>query len=308
MQIDVWDILFLIFLFFIFSFVFTQSVTVFYFYLRSKDKILGMQVLLNFFPTVILATYFISLLIVTNGVILWGKTISIVFALIIAVSMVITECCYVIYLLRLMPLSKKGYRRGVVICIGISVLLFANILVVLAAVEGFTAEVFLFVISYFLPITMLLVVVCGIVGFSLSSKISDSKKRHHLKQFSTICMVFLPFIILDIVFIKTSLVVFTFFGFLGGSVLSFMYFSKYFYVNYNSDVEYSAAEAFYVQHNISPRERDVIELLIQGLSNPEIAKALFLSENTIKTHIKNIYKKVRINNRYQLINSMKTRK
>ncbi|MGI6349783.1 MAG: response regulator transcription factor [Eubacteriales bacterium] len=308
MHFGIFSTIFVIFLFLVFSFVFTQSITASYFYLRSKDKILGMQALLNSFPAIILATYLISIWLVTSGTLLWGRNTSVVFAILIAVSMVSTECCYVIYLLSLMPLSKKGYRRGVVICIGVSVLLFGNIMLVIAATQGFTAQVFLFMISYFLPITMFLVVVCGIVGFSLAHKVSDLNKRHHLRQFSTICIVFLPFIILDITVARTSIVVFTFAGFLGGSVLSFMYFSNYFYVNYNSDVEYSAAEAFYAQHNISQRERDVVELLLQGLSNPEIAKALFLSENTIKTHVRNIYKKLKINNRYQLINSMKTRK
>jgi len=165
MHIGILATVFIIFLFLVFSFVFTQSITAFYFYLRSKDKILGMQVLLNWFPAVILATYLISLLLVANGMPLWEKNTSIVFAVIIAVSMVSTECCYVIYLLGLMPLSKKGYRRGVIICIGVSVLLFINIMLAIAAIQGFTAQVFLFVISYFLPITMILVVICGIVGF-----------------------------------------------------------------------------------------------------------------------------------------------
>ncbi len=78
------------------------------FYLRSKDKILGMQALLNSFPAIILATYLISIWLVTSGTLLWGRNTSVVFAILIAVSMVSTECCYVIYLLSLMPLSKKG--------------------------------------------------------------------------------------------------------------------------------------------------------------------------------------------------------
>jgi len=50
----------------------------------------------------------------------------------------------------------------------------------------------------------------------------------------------------------------------------------------------------------SKRESEIIDGLIQGKSNSSIAKALGLSENTLKTHIKNIYKKTGANNRTEL--------
>ena len=50
----------------------------------------------------------------------------------------------------------------------------------------------------------------------------------------------------------------------------------------------------------SKREAEIIDELIQGKNNQQIAKALNLSENTIKTHIKNIYKKAGVSNRTEL--------
>ena len=50
----------------------------------------------------------------------------------------------------------------------------------------------------------------------------------------------------------------------------------------------------------SKRESEIIDGLIQGKSNSNIAKALYLSENTLKTHIKNIYKKTGAGNRTEL--------
>ena len=299
------SIAFTIIILLIFSFVFTQCITVLYYYIRSKDKILGMQSLLNFFPMVILGAYIVSFMIVAIGFSPFSEVTSIVFAIIIASSMVMTECCYVIYLLSLMPISQKGFKRSIALCIGISIVLLANILGWVLFVKGFTIDVFIIVISYFLPITMFLVVICGIVGFSLVFKVRDRLKRHHLKQYSAICMTFLPMIILDIIFSNSNMVVLTLTGFIGGSILSFMYFSKYFYTNYNSDVDDENIQQFYNTYNISQREKDVIALLLEGLSNPDIAKALFVSENTVKTHVKNIYKKLSINNRYQLINKIK---
>jgi DNA-binding CsgD family transcriptional regulator len=55
-------------------------------------------------------------------------------------------------------------------------------------------------------------------------------------------------------------------------------------------------------HGISPRERDIIPLLNQGLSNREIAEKLFVSLATVKTHIHNIYEKTGTKSRYELFN------
>ncbi|MEL7569903.1 MAG: helix-turn-helix transcriptional regulator [Eubacteriaceae bacterium] len=308
MHINNLSLMFSILIFLIFAFAFTQCITVFYYYIRSKDKILGMQALLNFFPMIILGAYIASLMMLAINIVPFDNIASLVFAIITASSMVITECCYIIYLLSLMPLSKKGYMRGTIICIGVSAILLANILIWIFMVKGFTAQVFMYVISYFLPITMFLVVICGILGFCLVVKVKDRVKRHHLKEYSTICMLFLPLIILDIIFNNSNLIIFTLAGFIGGSILSFSYFSKYFYSNYNSEVDEKNIEEFYKKNNISIREKDVIKLLLIGHSNPDIAKELYVSENTIKTHIKNIYKKLNINNRYQLINKIKIQK
>lgn len=50
----------------------------------------------------------------------------------------------------------------------------------------------------------------------------------------------------------------------------------------------------------SKREAEIIDSLVQGKNNAQIANNLNLSENTIKTHIKNIYKKTGANNRTEL--------
>lgn len=48
------------------------------------------------------------------------------------------------------------------------------------------------------------------------------------------------------------------------------------------------------------READIIDGLIQGKNNIQLADSLSISENTIKTHIKSIYKKTGTNNRTEL--------
>jgi LuxR family maltose regulon positive regulatory protein len=48
---------------------------------------------------------------------------------------------------------------------------------------------------------------------------------------------------------------------------------------------------------LSEREREVLRLLETDLSGPEIARQLFVSLNTIRTHTKSIYLKLGVNNR-----------
>lgn len=52
-----------------------------------------------------------------------------------------------------------------------------------------------------------------------------------------------------------------------------------------------------LNHVLSTRELDVLQLLAQGLSNRAIAQQLHLSEATIKTHLAHIYKKLDVENR-----------
>ena len=40
-----------------------------------------------------------------------------------------------------------------------------------------------------------------------------------------------------------------------------------------------------VEVHLTPRRREVLELLVQGLSNKEIARALKLGEGTVKVHL-----------------------
>lgn len=51
--------------------------------------------------------------------------------------------------------------------------------------------------------------------------------------------------------------------------------------------------------NLSEREIDVLKLIVEGKSNHEIAEALYLSTNTIKTHVRGIMNKLSVDDRVQ---------
>ncbi len=48
---------------------------------------------------------------------------------------------------------------------------------------------------------------------------------------------------------------------------------------------------------LTEREKEVLSLLSQGLSNKDIAKKLFLSEKTVKNHLNSIFKKIEVTDR-----------
>lgn len=54
-----------------------------------------------------------------------------------------------------------------------------------------------------------------------------------------------------------------------------------------------------LNEKLTEREQEVLDALVFGLSNKEIGEKLFLSVNTIKTHINNLYVKLDVNNRTQ---------
>lgn len=58
---------------------------------------------------------------------------------------------------------------------------------------------------------------------------------------------------------------------------------------------------FLLQKGLSNREVEVAELVSKGMANKEVADRLFVTEKTVKFHLTNIYKKMAIKSRSQLI-------
>lgn len=52
---------------------------------------------------------------------------------------------------------------------------------------------------------------------------------------------------------------------------------------------------------LTPREAEIVALIVQGLSNQEIAERAFLSINSVKTYIRNAYQKMQVTRRSQAV-------
>lgn len=62
------------------------------------------------------------------------------------------------------------------------------------------------------------------------------------------------------------------------------------------------------QCRLTQRERDVLLLAYQGLTNPDIAEQLFISKHTVKRHMHNIFEKLEVSTRAELIHLVQSLK
>lgn len=52
-------------------------------------------------------------------------------------------------------------------------------------------------------------------------------------------------------------------------------------------------------HALTKRELEILQLVAEGLSNEEIGKKIFISRKTVKTHLRNIFDKLQVHNRFK---------
>ena len=52
---------------------------------------------------------------------------------------------------------------------------------------------------------------------------------------------------------------------------------------------------------LTDRELEVLRLVAKGLNNREVAKELFISENTVKNHVRNILEKLQLHSRMEAV-------
>jgi DNA-binding NarL/FixJ family response regulator len=55
------------------------------------------------------------------------------------------------------------------------------------------------------------------------------------------------------------------------------------------------------QYSLTAREKEILVIITQGLTNEQIAQKLFISPQTVHNHIKNIYEKMQVHSRAQVV-------
>lgn len=77
-------------------------------------------------------------------------------------------------------------------------------------------------------------------------------------------------------------------------------FFEYFQKTFKEESNQSKSEENLLQF-LTQREEEVLELLTRGVTYKGVAKQLFISETTVKTHVNNIFQKLQVNDRTQAV-------
>jgi DNA-binding NarL/FixJ family response regulator len=64
-------------------------------------------------------------------------------------------------------------------------------------------------------------------------------------------------------------------------------------------------DRFAEARKLTPRERELCGLLVEGKNHADIAEQLFIAEKTVRNHVSNIYAKVGVSSRMELIHSIR---
>ncbi|MBN2536467.1 MAG: helix-turn-helix transcriptional regulator [Spirochaetales bacterium] len=212
------------------------------------------------------------------------------------------------YLLNLLPLEDKRKRLGKILSrllcgIFFFICIFSIILLTKKSwdttIRRLIRDLFLFG-SLFLTIHSIVAIIF------LKSTVEPEKKQ----LLKGIIYSFLPLVLfspIDFFFLRQSAFKLTFIVYTIFVVSMYLYINRYYIRYYEPEIEplMPQIDFFCERNNVSKREKEIIHLLIEGNTNKEIAKILYISINTVKTHVKNIYQKLGVTNRVQILYKIK---
>jgi DNA-binding CsgD family transcriptional regulator len=132
----------------------------------------------------------------------------------------------------------------------------------------------------------------------------DSEKRKIAKALIILNVVFFPGLLIDLHLYKTfNLFAFTPVLYSLFAVLYSVYFTRR-YIEQGRQIttmtDDESYETVLSQAGITSREKEILFLLLKGASNNDIAQNLYISTNTVKTHIRNIFQKLDVKSRFEL--------
>lgn len=143
--------------------------------------------------------------------------------------------------------------------------------------------------------------------------ITNKDLKNSIKIFAIITLVFLPLMILEaynsnIHFFQSEelLKIFAFpLYFLAINIFNLIFVLKYFnapaFLDNNKLTDY-----FKQKYDITEKQGEIIEFILEGITYKQIAEKLFISPKTVDNHIQNIYKKLNVNNKIQLTNFVRS--
>ncbi|HHU88717.1 MAG: helix-turn-helix domain-containing protein [Sphaerochaetaceae bacterium] len=206
------------------------------------------------------------------------------------------------YLISLLPATPKQRKIGEQIMMVIVLLfLVLSLFFIIGKSQGSWVVAMNLTFGYHLVFANVLMVIYGITSLVYYKKALGWEQENLLIGISAS---FLPLIVtfpLDMIFFRDHIFKLSFLTFVIFIVFLYTFISRrYFQEHEPPRPKGGVSKEVLTSMGISTREGEIIELLVEGKTNSEIAATLYISTNTVKTHIKNIYSKLEISSRIQL--------
>ncbi len=298
-------------LFFSASFIFSISILCILLYIKAKDKY--SKKLLTILIPLVLQTGINSIIVYLNKrlseSVIASENYS-MFALIVTLSSIIVTTVLIYnlsrFLLNLLPVQKKERRIGkLLIYIFTGLFFFTSLFLILIRCRGDWLYAMGLTLNYHFPCASFLFVIHGIVTLFYLKKAGSREEESLLKGIS---MTFIPLLMLfplDMIFFRYYSFKLSYLCFSVFTINIYFFISRFYFRSYEPNPEYiHFRKSVFRKFGLSEREVEIVNLVIKGTTNNDIAESLFISVNTVKTHIKNIYKKLSVSNRIQLIHML----
>ncbi len=275
-------------------------------FVRTKDKLAG-RTLMVMTPVAVLL--FISYMYSLNNSehdipkanLTWLSPLFALLVIALIMLSIFATCYYVIKLFPISPRKKKMALIIVSVIVG-ALLIITAILVMYISKSDFTLAMTNALWAFY-PMCSIALFIEAVALCFMYRKISDP---HHQRLARYFLIAFLPQIVysfVDFFLLKMVLFQVTHLSYALFSVFVFVDLCTYFFRHYSRNLDIAPnRESLKDKYALSERELEVIELLAKGLTNQIICDQLHISVNTVKSHIKRIYRKLNITNRLQLIN------
>lgn len=208
------------------------------------------------------------------------------------------------YLIDLIPIPARKKKIGNKITLYITLIyLLICLFSVFFVNTGEWVSAFDMVLNELFVYGSLILVIHGLFALLYLKQAKNVEEESLLRD---IAIAFLPifvFFFLDLFFLKEMTFKTTYISYTIFSIEIYLFVSRNYFRKYEldpSNIDYTIKLNSFGDV-VTKREQEILILLIQGKTNKEIGDELCISVNTVKTHIKNIYFKMDVTNRIQLI-------
>ncbi len=164
-------------------------------------------------------------------------------------------------------------------------------------------------LAYISAVLFYLTVAYSIVLKAISLRRLEGGRKNIVKSITLLDILVFPGIVIDLyIYLRQQVFIFIPITYCALCFMFTRYIIKQYFMQLStisSELDEAEIENLMDRAGISSREKEIVLLLMKGLGNREIADKLFISLNTVKTHNRNIFQKLGVRSRFELLVKIK---